>query len=341
MSRKAILPVCLALAAITAFAGLCVGRYPLPAGEVLQALLHRLGLAAPAPDPTAGVILFAERTPRVIAAMLIGAGLSLSGASYQSVFRNPLVSPSLLGVLAGAGFGAAVAVVISAPTEVRLLLTFAGGAAAVAVGLAVARAFGQGARGVGDPGILLLVFGGLVSTALFTALLSIMKFAADPQNQLPDIVFWLLGSLAAVRPDQLWLIGPVLAAGGIVLLFLSRYLDPLALSDDEARSLGLPVGGLRLAVIVAATVTSALTVALAGVIGWVGLIVPHVARLLVGPAHRRLMPVAACIGAVFMVVSDGLARSLTASEIPLGVVSDLLGVAIFLMVLPRIRRGWV
>ena len=129
MSRKAILPTCLALLVVAAFAGLCVGRYPLSAGEVLQALAHRLGLATPPADPTADIILFAERTPRVIAAMLIGMGLSLSGASYQSVFRNPLVSPSLLGVLAGAGFGAAVAVVISAPAELRLLLTFAGGAA--------------------------------------------------------------------------------------------------------------------------------------------------------------------------------------------------------------------
>ena len=341
MARKAILPLCIGLLILAAFAGLCVGRYPLPAREVLQALVHRLGLGAAPTDATAEVILFAERTPRVIAAMLIGAGLSLSGASYQSVFRNPLVSPSLLGVLAGAGFGAAVAVVISAPPEVRLLLTFAGGAAAVGMGVMVARAFGQGGRGVGDPGILLLVFGGLVSTALFTALLSIMKFVADPENQLPDIVFWLLGSLAAVQPGQLWLVGPIIAAGCVALLLLSRYLDALALSDDEARSLGLPVGCLQLAVIVAATVTSALTVALAGVIGWVGLIVPHIARLLVGPVHRRLMPVAACIGAVFMVVTDGLARTLTPSEIPLGVVSDLVGVVIFLAVLPRIRRGWV
>jgi iron complex transport system permease protein len=341
MSRRAILPACLLLLAAAAFAGLCAGRYPLPAVQVLQALAHRLGLAAAPGDAAAGAVVLAGRLPRVIAAMLIGAGLSLSGASYQSVFRNPLVSPGLLGVLAGAGFGAALAVVISAPPAARLLLTFAGGAAAVMVGVAVARAFGRGARGLGDPDLLLLVFGGLVSTALFTALLSIMKFAADPQNQLPDIVFWLLGSLASVRPDELWRVGPVLAAGSAALLFLSRYLDALALSDDDARSLGLPAGRLRLAVIAAATVTSALTVALAGVIGWVGLIVPHVARLLVGPTHRRLMPVAACIGAVFMIVTDGLARTLTSSEIPLGVVSDLLGVVIFLVVLPRIRRGWV
>ncbi len=339
--KPAILPLLTGGLVMVAIAGLCVGRYPLPPGEVLQALAHRIGVGPPGHDPVAQVVLFSERTPRVIAALLIGAGLSLSGSAYQSVFRNPLVSPSILGVLAGAGFGAAVAVVISAPPAVRLALTFAGGVAAVAVGVAVARAFGREGRGVGEPGILLLVFGGLVSTALFTALLSIMKFAADPENQLPDIVFWLLGSLAAVEGRQLWLIGPILAAGSLLLLWLARYLDVLALSDDEARSLGLPVERLRLLVIAAATVTSALTVSLAGVIGWVGLIVPHVARLLVGPSHRRLMPVAALIGAAFMIVTDALARSLTPSEIPLGVVSDLLGVAIFLLVLPRIRRGWV
>ena len=130
-------------------------------------------------------------------------------------------------------------------------------------------------------------------------------------------------------------------AGSIVLLYLGRYLDVLVLSDDEARSLGVPAGALRMAVIAAATITAALTVAIAGVIGWVGLIVPHIARLLVGPTHARLMPVCACIGAIFMLLSDTLARSLTVNEIPIGVVSDLIGVALFVLVLPRIRRGWV
>ena len=339
--KAAVLPICAALLVLAAIAGLCVGRYPLPVGEVLHALGHWSGVISSPAAPRSDLVVLVERGPRVIAAILIGAGLSLSGAAYQSVFRNPLVSPSLLGVLAGAGFGAALSVVISAPPPLRLLLTFAGGAAAVGVGVLVARAFGREGRSVGDSGILLLVFGGLVSTALFTALLSVMKFSADPQNQLPDIVFWLLGSLAAVEPAQLWQVGPVVVLGSAVLLWLSRYLDALALSDDEARSLGLPAGALRKAVIAAATVTSALTVALAGVIGWVGLIVPHVARLLVGPAHRRLMPAAGCIGAAFMIVTDALARTLTPSEIPLGVFSDLLGVVIFLAVLPRIRRGWV
>ncbi len=335
------LPIWLVALAGVALAALCFGRYPLAPQVVIGALGHRLGLAPPPADALADVIVLAGRLPRVAAAILIGAGLSLGGASYQSVFRNPLVSPSLLGVLAGAGFGAALAIVLGLSPLLRLALTFGGGAAAVGVGVAVARLFGRGGRDGGDGGILLLVFGGLVSTALFTALLSIVKFAADPLNQLPDIVFWLLGSLATVQPQQLWSLGPLLAAGCVALLYLSRWLDVLVLSDDEARSLGAPAGALRLAVIAAATVTAALTVAIAGTIGWVGLIVPHIARLMVGPAHRRLMPVCACVGAVFMILADTLARSLTPAEIPLGVITDLVGVVLFLIVLPRIRRGWV
>lgn len=335
------LPGCLVALAAAALAALCVGRYPLSPAAVLHAIEHRIGLGPASFDRLADVIVFTGRLPRLIAAMLVGAALSLGGASYQSVFRNPLVSPSLLGVLAGAGFGAAAAIVLSLPTPLRLLLTFAGGAAAVGVGVLVARLFSGDSRGVGDQGLLLLVFGGLVSTALFTALLSIMKFVADPNSQLPDIVFWLLGSLATVQAGPLWRIGPLLAAGCAVMIWMARYLDVLVLSDDEARSLGAPAGTLRMAVIAAATVTSALTVALAGTIGWVGLIVPHIARLLVGPSHRRLMPVCACIGAVFMLIADTAARSLTPSEIPLGVICDLVGVVLFLLVLPRIRRGWV
>ena len=341
LSASSVAPACALLLVAATLAALCLGRYPLSPPMVFAAIGHGLGMGSVPSDRTADVIVFTSRLPRIIAAILIGAALSLGGASYQSVFRNPLVSPSLLGVLAGAGLGLAVSIVLSLPTPMRLLLTFAGGAAAVGVGVGVARMFGSDNRGVGDPGILLLVFGGLVSTALFTALLSIMKVVADPTNQLPDIVFWLLGSLATVQPATLWVIAPLLAAGCAALFFLARYLDVLVLSDDEARSLGAPAGALRMAVIAAATFTSALTVALAGTIGWVGLIVPHIARLMVGPTHRRLMPVCACVGATFMLIADTLARSLTPSEIPLGVICDLVGVVLFLLVLPRIRKGWV
>jgi iron complex transport system permease protein len=226
--------VCVAALAVAAIAALCLGRYPLSPASVLAAIEHRLGLGASPHDRLADLIVFSARLPRMIAAMLVGAALSLGGASYQSVFRNPLVSPSLLGVLAGAGFGAAVAIVLSLPAPLRLIMTFAGGAAAVAVGVMVARLFSRDDAGRGDSNLLLLVFGGLVSTALFTALLSITKFVADPENQLPDIVFWLLGSLAAVRPEALWGVAPLLFVGCAVLIWMARWLDVLVLSDDEA-----------------------------------------------------------------------------------------------------------
>lgn len=315
---------------------LCVGQYAVAPATIWQTLLHGAGLGPAGSDPYAATVILDSRLPRVIAACLIGAGLSLSGGSYQAVFRNPLVSPGLLGVLAGAGFGAAIAILFGWPPLLRIATTFVGGLAAVGAGIAIAALFGRSDEG----DILLLVFGGLISTALFTALLSLVKFAADPADVLPDIVFWLLGSLASVSLEQIREIGPLLAIGIAMLLYCGRFLDVLTLSDDEARSLGVPAQGLRMAVIAIATVTCALTVALAGTIGWVGLVVPHIARLLVGPANRRLLPVAACLGAVFMLVSDTVARSVTASEIPIGIVTDLVGVAAFLLVLPRVRRGW-
>jgi iron complex transport system permease protein len=334
-SRAMLVASFLALVAATILA-LCSGRYRLAPTEVVLVLAHAVGLASDHAGGFDSRIVLDARLPRIIAAMFVGAGLSVSGASYQAVFRNPLVSPGLLGVLAGAGFGAALAIVLSLSPALRLAFTFAGGVAAVTAAVGIAGLFGRG----GD--ILLLVFGGLISGALFTALLSLVKFAADPASeQLQDIVFWLLGSLADIRPAELWRLVPLLGACILVLIAGGRFLDMLVLSDDEARSLGVPVTALRYAVIAAATATSGLTVGLAGMIGWVGLIVPHIARMLVGPAHRLLMPVSACLGGIFLLVADTVARSLTPSEIPIGIVTDLLGVVLFLLVLPRARRAWL
>lgn len=312
----------------------CIGRYPISP----TALLGLIGIGGPGGDPIAVTLLWHERLPRILGAMLVGGGLASAGAAYQGVFRNPLVSPDLLGVLAGSGFGAAVAILLDLPAAARMALTFAGGAAAVALGVLVARLFGD--RDDAGGGILLLVFGGLVSGALFTALLSLAKYVADPQNTLADIVFWLLGSLTGAGGPALAIAGIPLAIGIALLIGCGRFLDLLVLADDEALSLGVPVRRLRLAVIAIATATCALTVTLAGTIGWVGLVVPHIVRLLTGPAHRRLMPVCACVGAAFLVVADTLARTLTPSEIPIGIVTDLVGVMAFLCVLPRVRRGW-
>lgn len=311
-----------------------LGRYRVPFGDLMGVLVGRDGGMPEGRRALLHSIVLGTRLPRVAGAVVVGGALSVSGAGFQAVFRNPLVSPGLLGVLAGAGFGAALGIVVGASPMGMHLLSFAGGAVAVAVAVGVARLFDAGS-------MLMLVFSGLVSTALFTALLSLLKYVADPDRQLPDIVFWLLGSLTQVTGADLGMMAAPVAVGIVALTLCGRMLDALAMGDDEARTLGVPVGVLRYGVIAVATVLSAVTVSVAGMIGWIGLIVPHVARLLAGPCNARVLPLSACLGGAFLLVCDDLARCLSVEEIPVGLIADLLGVVVFLCVLRLIRRGWV
>ena len=305
-------------------AGILIGRYPLS--------FHALGamMAGHGAAETRAVLLYA-RLPRLIGAMVVGAALSVSGSAFQAVFRNPLVSPDLLGVLSGAAFGAALAILLHGSSVVVGFAAFAGGCCAVACGFGVARL-------VGREGILPLLLGGLISAALFTSFLSLLKYVADPFDQLPAIIYWLLGSLARTQWMQLAWVTPLCVLGMALLWLGSRALDALVLSDDEARSLGLPVGVMRLVVLALATSLGALTVSMAGIIGWVGLIVPHMARLIIGPGHRLMLPFAALMGAAGLILADTAARSLTASEIPLGMMTELFGALGFIVVLRHLRR---
>lgn len=303
---------------------LIIGRYALSPVDLLHTLV---GQGA----PEIRAVLLQARLPRMIAALFVGAALSMSGSAFQSVFRNPLVSPDLLGVLSGAAFGAAGAIIAHGSAMTIEISTFLGGCCAVGFGFIVARL-------VGREGVLPLLLGGLISSALFTALLSLLKYLADPFDQLPTIIYWLLGSLAQTDWHQLAVLVPLLSLGMGVLWASGRVLDVFGLSDDEARSLGLPIGLLRLALLAVATALSALTVSLAGIIGWVGLIMPHMARLLIGPEHRRLLPFAALLGACCLLLADTAARSLSPSEIPLGMMTELLGALGFILVLRQLRR---
>jgi iron complex transport system permease protein len=328
------LPASVAILGILIAMSFCIGRYPLAPRTLVGYALRSVGLVHLAPDQIQLIrsVVIDSRLPRIFGAVLVGAALSTSGGAYQAVFRNPLVSPGSLGVLSGAGFGAALAIVLGYPILIQPF-AFAGGLAAVTCGVGVGRLFGEGS-------IVMLVFGGLISSALFTALLSILKYGADADNQLPDIVFWLLGSLAQIAPGQLLIMAVPLCLGVLLLSLAGRMLDALAMNDDEARTLGVPVTTLRYSVIMLATVVSALTVSLAGIIGWIGLVIPHVARLMVGPGNARLLPLSACLGAIFLLVSDDLARTLFVEEVPIGILTDLIGVVLFLCVLPRARQGW-
>ena len=330
---RALLAPALALAATVL--ALSIGRYPLPAWETLRFLAAAAGLTSMEPERYALLynLIVEIRLPRVLAAVLVGASLSVSGASFQALFRNPLVSPGLLGVLAGASAGAALGIILGGNWLLVQASAFLTGLAAVGIGVGIAHLFGGGS-------LVMLILGGILSGALFTSLLSVVKYLADPYNQLPAIVYWLMGSLGQVNlPEMGWAALPML--GGILLLcLLGRGLDALAMGDDEAQALGVPVRTVRLLTIAAATLVSALTVSIAGMIGWIGLIVPHIARMLVGPGNARLLPAAASLGAAFLLAADTLARNLFTTELPIGIVTELLGIPVFLLVLGRVRRGW-
>lgn len=336
MSRRlSLLPLLLLTLLGTMLASLSLGRYPLPPGEVLHFLLHQLGLGELEAQRQALLhnLIVDIRLPRVLTAVLVGAALSISGAAYQAVFRNPLVSPGLLGVLPGAAAGAALGLVFSDSWWIMQVAAFATGFLAVAIGVGIAGLFGGS--------LVMLVLGGIISGALFTALLSLVKYVADPYNQLPAIVYWLMGSLATADLPDLARVAIPMGLGILLLASLGRALDALSMGDDEAATLGLPIRSVRYGVIALATLISALTVSLAGVIGWIGLLVPHIARLITGPGNRLLLPASALLGAIFLLLADGLARNLAETEIPIGIVTELLGIPAFLLVLHRARKGWV
>ncbi len=313
-----------------------LGRYAVSPGELLHFLGAWLG---PNDFPAERYALLHSlivevRLPRLLAALLVGAGLSVSGAAYQAVFRNPLVSPGLLGVLSGCAFGAALGMLLGLGGAWVPVLGGVSGLLAVALGVGIAGLFRHAS-------MLILVLGGIVSNALFNALLSVIKYLADPLDQLPSIVYWTLGSLAAVDNAVLAWAAPLLALAILAMCLLGRAIDALSLSDEEALSLGVPVRPLRYGVIALATLISALTVSIAGMVGWVGLLIPHLARLLSGPANARLLPMSAGLGGLFLLLADDLARTLTQGEIPLGIFTELLGALAFMLLLNRVRRGWL
>lgn len=318
----------LLLAAVLVAAG--IGPYSIAPQDVLAAVVRRV---MGAKDSAAiYTVLFQIRLPRIMAAVLVGASLSAAGAAYQSLFRNPLVSPDILGVSTGAGFGAVLGILLGLPVVAIQFLGFGGGLAAVAIVVALAHAIRVGSD------ILVLVLAGIVVGALAGAAISLVKVLADPYDQLPAITFWLLGSLAGAKPNDVAAVLPVVVIGLALLLLLRWRTGVLSLGDDEARALGVDVGRLRAVVIGAATLVTASVVAISGVIGWVGLMVPHMARLLVGPRFDRLLPASILLGAAFMVAVDTLARSAARVEIPLGVLTAVIGGPAFVWLLARRRR---
>lgn len=308
-----------------------IGRYDLSIGDMLYAFAGQTGLVSAAQTPAAVVLEL--RMPRVIGAVFVGAALSVSGAAYQFMFRNPMVSPGILGVSAGAGFGAALAILWGAPVWLLQGATFAGGMCAVAITYIVGVKLCRG----GDTTLSIILSGIIVST-LFTSLLSMTKYLADPYDKLPAIVYWLMGSLAALTPDALPLPAELIAVGMIPLVLLRRRINVLSFGDETAQTLGVDVARVRFVVIACATLMTATAVSVSGIIGMVGLVVPHLAGFIVGADFRRLLPASALLGALLLLLADDFSRSLWTTELPIGILTSLVGVPFFLYLLIRHHR---
>lgn len=313
---------------------LSVGRYQITALDVLKVLFSPIfpKLGENIPEIVRSLIL-RVRLPRILAALLIGAGFGGTGAAFQAIFKNPLVDSNILGVTSGAGFGAAIALLLLKSGWQVQLFAFLFGLAAVFLSF-----FGSRLYKVSP--LLVLTLLGILVGSFFSSLTALLKYIADPLDTLPAITFWLLGSLVGVTWNNLLPLTIITIAGLILLIGFRWRLNILSLGDAEAKTLGMDPIQMKMIIIICATLMTASAVSISGVIGWIGLVIPHAGRLLVGPDHRYLLPVSIGLGASFLLLIDNIARTLLPGEIPLGVLTGMIGVPILILLLNRNKTGW-
>ncbi|MBQ9845329.1 MAG: iron ABC transporter permease [Oscillospiraceae bacterium] len=317
------------------FASLFMGRYSVSPTEVVQIFANYFFGAnyTQTWEDSAAKVIIQVRFPRAVMAALVGAGLSSSGAAFQGMFQNPLVSPFILGVSAGASFGAALGLVMSLPSLAVQGMAFIFGIFAVAITYFLAHIYKS------TP-VLMLVLSGTVVSAFFQALLQILKFTAEGDEKLPAITFWLMGSLGSVGLNDLVIsIIPVIICL-IGLWILSWRINVLSMGDREARSLGVHTERIKVGIIIFSTVLTSTAVSICGIIGWVGQVIPHFCRMLVGPDHKKLIPATMFVGASYILIVDNLCRQLTATEIPLGILTAIIGAPVFAFLLRKTKGGW-
>ena len=322
-----------------ALVSLCIGRYAVSLPDVCAALgdfFSRLvSLEGFRFDDRASSVVVNVRLPRILAAILVGASLAIAGASYQGVFRNPMVSSDILGASAGAGFGASLAILLGAPGAVVQLAAFACGLLAVAVTCAIGGAVGKSGEST-----LVLVLAGMVVQALFQSFVGVIKYVADPYSELPEITYWLMGSLSTASFEDVALMLVPMAAGIAVLIAVRWRINVLSFGDEEAAALGVDTRRLRLVIIVCATLVTSSAVSVAGQVGWIGLVIPHLARMIVGPNYKHLLPASLLMGGSFLLIVDDVARSVAQAELPLGVLTAIVGAPVFVFLLIKGKRGW-
>jgi iron complex transport system permease protein len=324
----------LALPALVSLVCIGTGRYSISVADSFATLLAGIAGDAGTIAPQAYSVIFNIRLPRILLSIFCGGGLAASGIAFQALFTNPLATPDTLGVASGACFGAALALLLGCPSLGVQAIAMLFGLLAVFLSYSISRIRGKST-------IIMVVLSGLVISSMFNAFVSLVKYVADPENQLPAITYWLMGSFAGVSYKALSIGAPLIVIGVAVIYALRWRLNILSLSEDEARSMGVHVKLTRISVIVAATLVTGSTVAMCGQVGWVGLLVPHVCRMLFGGDNRHLVPASLSLGAVFMLVTDTVARAATTAEIPLTILTAVIGAPFFVLLLRKTGGAWL
>lgn len=326
---KAVLYILMPVAAI--IISMTIGRYSVSLKEVILSLGQAFGFVQDAVSSEAYTVVIHLRIPRAVAAAFVGAGLATSGAAYQGVFKNPLVNSGLLGVSNGAAFGAALAIIFFGGALSTNISAFIFGIIAMGLSYWIAKIYKT------VPTIM-LILGGTIVSSIFSALLTMLKSIADTANELPAIVYWTMGSVASVQYKDFWALIPVIS-GILIILIFSYEINVISIGEKEARTMGINVKRSKTLIITAATLSTAGAVCLSGVVGWVGLVIPHIGRMIAGNDNRKLIPLSMSIGAVFMVIIDTVSRSLSTSEIPLSVLTSLIGAPFFIYLLKKTKGG--
>jgi hypothetical protein len=333
-----VITILVALIAITLLAAMTTGSYATPLEQLISICVDLVtGQGVAQENSQALYVLTVIRIPRLLLSLMAGGSLAVSGAAYQGLLRNPMVSPDILGVSSGASTGAILCLLLGASLWVMQGVAFAFGLGAVAIVLLLGRLIGRGSSK-----LLVLVLAGVVISSIFSAFTSLIKYIADSNDKLPAIVFWLMGSFArSSNWNSLLVLAVAMALGSVPLMLLRHRMNVLSFGEEEAQTMGVDVRRTRLIIICCATVLTAATVTLCGNIGWVGLILPHLMRLIVGPDYRYLLPSCLLAGGLFMLLVDNTVRLLLPGEMPVGIVTSLIGAPLFIYLLFQGRRDWV
>lgn len=326
--------ILVALLIVGFFLSFLVGRYPIHPMTVIDIIRSQFSNIQPYWDNTLETVVMEVRLPRILLGILVGGSLSVSGASYQTLFKNPMVSPDILGVSAGAGFGAALAMLMSGSWVQIQLFAFIFGMLAMILAYGISSVYGR-------QELTILILAGVVVSSLFQALLSIIKTLADTESTLPSITFWLMGSLGKGSNTEVLVLLPIVVLSLLVLFLFRHSINALAAGEEEALTMGVNVPLVKFVVIITSTLMTVCSVSICGIIGWIGMVVPHIARIISGADFSKLSSLSFLIGGFFLLIVDNIVRGIEGVELPIGVLTSLIGTPVFAILLMRVKKGWV